>query len=1196
MFTWKRLILAITGITILILILASAILPGIIIDKAQAWVRSETGRTLAINAVSINPFTLSIEASGVNLSEPGQAEVFVSWDLLRVSISPTSIMRRAPIIRELKLVNPYVHLVRHPENRFNFSDLIPPQQVDEKPAENDGPVYFSVNNVTISKGNVDFYDHSLDATTHHTVRDFNLAIPFIGNLPYLVEHPVQPILQAVINDAPVKLEGNLKPFAEAQELHVKFALDNIDIPHYLGYVPVELPVELKSGRLNFDLELVYRVTAETPPELSLKGQVDLTTLNIFDRVGEQVFFLPLLQCELAPVNLLDNQLHIAALRLYNLEVQVKRDAQGSWNHSRLTMESSAQASEPEPEEAKSDKVPFQLVIDDLWLRDGTVFFNDNLPPGGFSTVANDISFDLRGFTLDNTLAMPLAMSLTTERDEQLAIDGLLTLKPFTISLDTKVRNVGLSPYQPYYHQLANVPLEGTINLDANIAVTPDKTFLLSEGQLDINKLHAPSRDSEGVWIEQVKLADFSFDLDDNRFVTEGVSIDRARLKVSRDPNGVLSFMAGNYPVLSKQAATLQQTDAKPDKEAEGKPFGFLVKTLDLENWQIDFKDSMPAEPAHLQIDNLNLVMQNLAMPEKTDSPLNFSAELPPAGRIKIDGKLVLADYRAELQTSLKNIALKPISPYLAEQTNLVLTNGYLNASLGTRAAMETSLDLQYEGKIGINRMHLLDGTHREDLLKWDSLQVAGIKGRLQPLTMAIDSVTLSDYFAKVLIDEEARVNLVEAFRKDSATPAGEELEPAAKDTPAAETSTDQESSSDIRIGKVVLQGGQVDFTDRNLPRPFHADMRDLGGRIDGLSSDPGARATVDLRGNLRNQSPLNITGQLNPLAKDLFLDIELSFRDIEMTPFSPYSGNYVGYMIEKGKLNLALDYLIENNQLKATNSVFLDQFDFGASVESENAVSLPVKLAVALLKDGNGEIHLDIPVYGSLDDPQFSIASVVWTVIKNLLVKAATSPFALLGALVGGGQEDFSAVSFDYGSSRLSEIEADKLARMAKALLDRPSIDIEISGFIDPEKDPEGYRKEQLAAKVRRLKFLDLVDEDRLPEGAKEEDITVPAEEYADYLWDVYKDEEFPKPRNFIGMTKKLPESEMEKLIYANAEVTDDHLAKLALARALNVQTFLVESGQLPRDRIFLKEPDILEAPKEETTHRARVELGASVR
>jgi outer membrane protein OmpA-like peptidoglycan-associated protein len=400
----------------------------------------------------------------------------------------------------------------------------------------------------------------------------------------------------------------------------------------------------------------------------------------------------------------------------------------------------------------------------------------------------------------------------------------------------------------------------------------------------------------------------------------------------------------------------------------------------------------------------------------------------------------------------------------------------------------------------------------------------------------------------------------------------------------------------VQIDTIILQGGQIDFSDRHLPRPFRADMREVGGRIEGLTSEPGARATVDLRGSLRNQSPLTITGTVNPLVEKLFLDLKLNFTDIELSPLSPYSGTYVGYLIDKGKLNLTLEYFIEDDKLKAKNEVFLDQFSFGGKVESDQATSLPVKLAVALLKDRNGEIHLDIPVSGSLDDPQFSIGGVVWTIIKNLLVKAATSPFALLGALVGGSDEDFSSVSFESGSARLSDAEKDKLQRMAQALTERPGLEVEISGFVDPENDPEGYRKEQLSMQVKHLKYLDLLKQDKLPEGTREVDVTVSPERYPDYLWEVYKETDFPKPRNFIGMTKKLPVTEMEKLIYASTTVNENDLANLAQDRALAVQNFLAEEGQIAKARIFLKKQDITEAPTPETAPRARVELGATVR
>ena len=200
---------------------------------------------------------------------------------------------------------------------------------------------------------------------------------------------------------------------------------------------------------------------------------------------------------------------------------------------------------------------------------------------------------------------------------------------------------------------------------------------------------------------------------------------------------------------------------------------------------------------------------------------------------------------------------------------------------------------------------------------------------------------------------------------------------------------------------MTLQGGTINFADRMIKPNVSATMNEVGGRVTGLMSDASTRADVDLRGKLSNQAPLTITGQINPLAGDLFADLKVSFIDIELPQFTPYSGKYAGYTIEKGKLTMNLSYLIDKRQLKAENKIFIDQFTFGEKVESEDATKLPVQLAISLLKDRDGRINLDIPVEGSLDDPKFRLGKVIWSVIVNLITKAVTAPFALLGALGG---------------------------------------------------------------------------------------------------------------------------------------------------------------------------------------------------
>ena len=1186
---WKKTLLIGVSLCLLTLTFITLILPGIINSRASLWVAENTGRALKIESISINPFNLSVTIKQLQLSETDQEKTFVSWDLLRVSLSTASLYHRAAVIDELHIERPFVHLERQPAERFNFSDLLPEKTDEPEHTTLDEPIRFSLNNLSINHGRIDLLDNSLDEAVQHTVRNLQLVLPSIGNLPYMVENPAQPLFKAEINDSEINLAGEVKPFSDVQEMQFKLELDDIDLPFYLGYVPFELPVDILSGKLSLNLDLLYRLSPETGGEFELSGKINLASLNIHDSLQEQLFFLPLLQVEIAPSKPLEKDLHLSVLRIYNLEVQLKRDLQGQWNHARMA---STQTKGPVEENTEELSDPFDLKIDAIEVRDAVLFFTDEMASGGFSSIAREINIDVRNFTLDGKQSSPLKLILETDRGESASVKGLFSLSPFTMVLDTELRNIDTAAYEPYYVGVYSVPIEGKIDFRANLESNPEQPFLLSHGQFKFRDAYMAFNETEGMRIKENNISNISFDLARNRLEIDSAEYTDSRINFSRTAEGYWTILSSNFPILAKLTET-QEEQLVPEVTPEGPVFSYRIGTLAIKNLEIDIIDKLPATATNLNVSAINLSFNNLAAPEKVESPFTFSALFQRKGEIDIKGTASLADQSVSMSSLLKRIPLASLSPYIEEHLNLVLTDGYLNTKLQTtvKAGSDTP-QISFGGDIGISRFHLIDSLHQEDLLKWDSLQVAGIEGGMEPLNLTVNSITLSDYFAKVLIDEEARLNLAEAFRKKENLEGSEEQKQESPPEEASETTTPPV----IKINTITLQGGHVDFTDRNLILPFTADMRELGGRIEGLNSAADSLAEVDLRGHLRSQSPLLISGVINPLAEKIFLDLKLNFDDIELSPLSPYSGNYVGYLIEKGKLNLTLEYYLEDNQLKAKNKVFLDQFSFGDKIESENSTELPVKLAVALLKDRNGEIHLDIPVSGSLEDPQFSIGGVIWTVIKNLLVKAATSPLALLGAMFGDSEEDFSHISFAYGSSSLRSTETEKLQRMAQALADRPSIDVEVSGFVDLENDEEGYRSEQLNRQVKRLKYLDLVKNDQLEEGRTEENVVVPVEEYDEYLWQVYRKSDFPKPRNFIGMTKEIPPAEMEKLIYTHTEVTLDDLAELAQARALAVQGYLLDEGQLEPKRIFLKKPDITAAPEEETTYRARVELGVAVR
>jgi hypothetical protein len=327
---------------------------------------------------------------------------------------------------------------------------------------------------------------------------------------------------------------------------------------------------------------------------------------------------------------------------------------------------------------------------------------------------------------------------------------------------------------------------------------------------------------------------------------------------------------------------------------------------------------------------------------------------------------------------------------------------------------------------------------------------------------------------------------------------------------------------------------------------------------------------------------------VNPLKQDLFVDLQARFSDMDLSPMSPYSGKYVGYVIEKGKLSFDLKYLIDKKKLNSENKVFVDQFTFGEKVESPDATRLPVKLAVALLKDRNGQIRLDIPVTGSIDDPQFSVFSIVLQVIGNLITKAVASPFALLGAAFGGG-EGMQYLEFDPGRAVIPPDGLKKIDALATALSEKPSLRLEIAGYASPEADREGWKQYVMQRKVKAQKLNALIKKGAA--AVPVDEVVVTPEEYEEYLTLAYRAEPFPKPRNFIGMIKSLPVPEMEKLMLTNIEAGDEELRQLASQRANAVKDALLQSGKVTSDRLFIVEPKSLTPEKKEKVKESRVEF-----
>ena len=541
---------------------------------------------------------------------------------------------------------------------------------------------------------------------------------------------------------------------------------------------------------------------------------------------------------------------------------------------------------------------------------------------------------------------------------------------------------------------------------------------------------------------------------------------------------------------------------------------------------------------------------------------------------------------ADLKVDLKGIEIAPLQSYFTDKVNIHVTEGAISTvgNLSLDRTDKKEFKTTYKGEASLTNLSSLDKGNAEDLLKWESLSFSDLNVGVTPLSIDIKGVSLTNFYTRVLITPEGKINLQEIMKteesKTSATPPTQGK--------GGVVSKEKEPPKNIKIGEITLQGGRINLSDKSVKPEFSMSLSEMGGRISGLSAEENSTADVELRAKLNDYAPLEITGKINPLRDDLFVDIKASIKDLDLSPTTPYSGKYAGYNIEKGKLSFDLKYLIVKRKLDSQNNIFIDQFTFGDKVESPQATKLPVKLAVALLKNRKGEIKLDLPVTGSLDDPKFSVWGVILKILVNLISKAATSPFSLLGAAFGGGEE-LSFVEFDYGSTAITEPSAKKLQTIAKALQDRPSLKMDIEGHVDMERDREGLKQFLFNRKVKAQKLNEMVKKGQ--PAIPVDEVKIEKQEYEKYLKMAYKEEKFPKPKNVIGMAKDLPAPEMEKLMLTHIEVKESDLRTLASQRSMKVKEAILKSKQVEPERVFILEPKSLAPEKKEKVKESRVDF-----
>jgi len=1217
----RRGVFCVVGI-LLVWAVSWALVPSLLRHLVASRASEALGRQVSVAEVDFRPWSLELTLRDLVVRTlDGDAEQ-LAVERLYIDMELQSLVRLAPVLDALVVERPHLLLTHTRPGHYDIDDLIALASQPSDPAA--APLRFALHNLSLVEGAIDFRD-TVAGQDHHLTA-LQLGLPFLSNFDSGRAVLVQPRLAFQLDGAAFDWSAQATPFADSRHAEVQAHMARLDLAPFLPYWPKALPVRLAAGQLEADLKLVF----EQAPQLKLvlSGTLGAQDVRLNDALGSPLLAFPSLAVDLAELQPLQRSVHVRSVQWDGPSLDLRRDAQGQFAWLTASAPNapatSAGKAEAAPAKATSAEADWRVQVDRIALQHARVGWRDEGTQPAAVLSASDVALQVEGLhwpmraparfqgslVLAGAAEAPKAAAPASGR---VHFDGQGTDRAAAVAL--RAEGLPLVAAAPYLARYLNPTLQGRLSLVGGLGWrAPDLAFQLSSLTVDALRLKQGEQDL-AAW-DQLSLSDTRVDLG-RRTASAGVlSLSAPRTTVSRDAQGHWMF----EPWLKTQEAAAASpvrgpgADAGRAAPASAQPPGWQWRLgqLALRDGSLGWRDAtavvarkpggvaLAAAALQLQAgpfsggpNGLGMEPVELQVSARLGAPGRDGAAAAEPGRLDYKGRVKLMPFSTQGRLEFNRLPLHAVEPYFGDVLNLELPRadasfrGNLDVAV---AAAGATVRVKGDGAledVRANSVLAQVGTDAgpptsDELLSWKALSLRGIDLALQPgtpLTLGISETALSDFYARVVINDQGRINLQNLVRNSAPEPTPAKGAVAAKLPPAPPAPAAQASAAAsqpvIRMGPITLLNGRVLFSDRFVRPNYSASLSELTGRLGAFSSvlEAGSvgLADLELRGRAEGTASLEVSGKLNPLATPLALDIQGKVRELDLPPLSPYTIKYAGHGIERGKLSVNVAYKIDpDGRLNASNNIILNQLSFGEQVEGAPA-SLPVKLAVALLADRDGVIDINLPISGSLNDPDFRLAPIVGRLLLNLVAKAITSPFSLLANAFGGGQSESNEIAFAPGAAELTPETQQRLNKVAQALLDRPALKLTVVGQVNAQVEREGYRRQQLAQMMLAEKRRQAVLAGH--KGAEVEAVT-PAEQPA-LLKAVYQRADLPKPRNLLGLAKDLPAPEMEALLLASVPVTDDLLQALAVERGVVVRDYLLGRA-VPVSRLFLGAPKTL--------------------
>jgi hypothetical protein len=1201
-----------------------------------------TKRHAAIRDVRVNPLTLSLSIRGLQLTEP-DGRPFVTWDELYINFQASSLFRRAWTFKEIRLVRPFAQIIKLPDGHFNFADMFDStaKSAPAQPQQQSVP-RINIFELEVIDGFLAVRDDTRRPPFHTENRPMNLVLHHFTTRPG-IDTPYSFEAQG---DTGRRLAwaGNfmVQPLRSLGHLE----LDGIRLSRWQPYFNDFTLAQVTNSIATIAIDYYFAADTNSTDLIVTNGIFHLGDVQLRDPdTGETVAGIQDFAARRAELNLRQRTARLSSVKVSGASVLLRRKPNGHLNLIDLLTVSpqatNSTATNSTTTPSAPTPTPWTANVDDLALDKSSITFEDLSLPTPFKTRFDPIEISLKDFTTGTNSKGHYSFRMVSESAEVGEGSGSLSLNPPSSAGEVKWATIDLKKYLPYAEPFFQGKLTGQFSGHVPYAFSLAPAGLevgASNASVDITGLEikAPVSNETVASTRRLALDGAEVNVAEQRARVASIKFEQGSLLCRREKDGSINLLQLLAPAATNQPppnANPGPSNASSTNETPG--WTAIVDDISLNDYTIKIEDLQTPKPATFLLDQLALDIKGASTLSNAPISARLDLRFNETGNVGVQAKATLEPRAADVQLGFTNIELRAGQPYLEQYVLLGITSGALGGALDAhyQTADSAPAQIKVTGDASITNFACIEQVTSKEFLRWDDFSFLGIDAELQPTKVKLAEIKWVAPQTSVVIGPDHRPNVASIMKKEavnSTNAVAQRAQPAPTQAPPGQTKSD---TMPITLDVFHLEKASLSVTDESIEPHAKMGIQELSGSIKGLSSDLNSTADVDFAGKIDEHSPFAIIGRINPLATRLFADLVISNANTQLTPLSTYTAKYAGHPLKRGQLSTDLRYHVEGKAINAQNKIYVDHLTLGPRNNSPDATTLPVKLGIALLKDSDGRITLDVPVEGSLDDPQFRIAPIIFKVLVNMITKAAASPFKLLGALVGGGGDELSYVKFYAGGTNVVEGELAKLGKLSKALAQRPALSLDIEGAVDPVADREAIATQKLRDQLKAKELQQLNSKGNFAQSVEsfqisEEDYNQLlraefAEKFGTNIASILRTNQFAlittnKPTGrtdansakypkeslskrmlaWVGLAshghqskaeKGLPKADrlalrqltldqMETMLAKTVEVTADDYRDLMSARAHLVQTWLVESGQVSTDRLLLSDPQPVNA------------------